>query len=401
MGSYQLIREKNKDPEQGNMQVQTEANNFIITSDGTKDNVNMELSFQKFTAGSCRLISLDIFRGLTVALMILVEYAGGIYPSVNHSPWNGLTLADFVMPFFLFIVGMSLGLAYKNLPCRPTATRKAIYRALKLFIIGLFLQGGYFHGFGNLTYGVDVQNIRIMGILQRIAISFLVAAMCEIWLQATNYKVNPGGQYSLLKRYHLQWAVTIIITVVYLSLFYGLYVPDWAYQMPTETLSVKCGVRGDTGPACNAVGMMDRKILGIRHLYMRPIYGRLKECSVNSPDYGPLPPDAPSWCQAQFDPEVLGAICEHCFGMHLNKALYSFSYMCVTAGAAGFLFTAVYVMVDLWGCTKYWTIVLKWMGTNALLIYVLVSCNILPVILQGFYWRRPENNILNGSNWST
>ncbi|KAK4340229.1 hypothetical protein RND71_041691 [Anisodus tanguticus] len=135
MGSYQLIREKNNDaqlmwePEHGNVQVQTEANNFsprieIITSDGTKDNDNVELAFQKFapsvtstgsTVGSGHLLSLDIFRRLTVALMIFVEYAGGIYPSVNHSPWNGITLADFVMPFFLFIVGVSLGLAYKNL----------------------------------------------------------------------------------------------------------------------------------------------------------------------------------------------------------------------------------------------------------------------------------------------
>lgn len=48
-------------------------------------------------------------------LMIIVDDAGGILPSINHSPWNGLTLADFVMPFFLFMVGVSLGLVYKVL----------------------------------------------------------------------------------------------------------------------------------------------------------------------------------------------------------------------------------------------------------------------------------------------
>ncbi|XP_016447995.1 uncharacterized protein LOC107773064 [Nicotiana tabacum] len=457
MGSYQLIREKNdarlsRDLEQGDMQVEAELRS--ITSDAQRDNNDhVELAAltspnlftntlpisgsSPKTSGDGRLVSLDVFRGITVALMIFVEYAGGLYPAVNHSPWNGLSLADFVMPFFLFIVGLSLGLAYKNLRCRLTATRKAIYRALKLFIIGLFLQGGYFHGLKNLTYGVDIENIRWMGILQRIAISFLVAAMCEIWLKGRdNSEVNSGK--SLLKKYHKQWAIAIIVTVVYLSLFYGLYVNDWEYQLPTDitkTFSVKCGVRGDTGPACNAVGMIDRKLFGIQHLYTRPIYGRLKECSVNSPDYGPLPLDAPSWCQAPFDPEgvlsslmaivtcfiglhyghiivhfknhkvriqqwlipsyclvLLGVICDY-FGMHLNKVLYSFSYMCVTAGAAGFLFTAVYVMVDVLGY-RCWTTVLKWMGTNALLIYVLVSCNILPVILQGFYWTQPENNIL-------
>ncbi|MED6185602.1 hypothetical protein PIB30_058740 [Stylosanthes scabra] len=69
------------------------------------------------------------------------------------------------------------------------------------------------------------------------------------------------------------------------------------------TVTVKCGVSGDTGPGCNAVGMIDRKILGIHHLYKKPIYARKHECSIDSPNYGPLPPDAPSWCQAPFDPE--------------------------------------------------------------------------------------------------
>ncbi|KAH9306606.1 hypothetical protein KI387_011010 [Taxus chinensis] len=87
-----------------------------------------------------RLKSLDIFRGLTVALMILVDDAGGALPAINHSPWDGVTLADFVMPFFLFIVGVALGLVYKNVPDKFAATRKAILRAIKLFILGVILQ---------------------------------------------------------------------------------------------------------------------------------------------------------------------------------------------------------------------------------------------------------------------
>lgn len=105
-------------------------------------------------------------------------------------------------------------------------------------------------------------------------------------------------------------------------------------------LKVKCGVRGNTGPACNAAGMIDRAVLGIQHLYRKPIYARTEvisifkklknlhslascilnlvlnvtslwqQCSINSPDNGPLPPDAPSWCQAPFDPEgILRFLC--------------------------------------------------------------------------------------------
>ncbi|KAK8982166.1 hypothetical protein V6N11_037341 [Hibiscus sabdariffa] len=60
-----------------------------------------------------RLLSLDVFRGLTVALMILVDDAGGVFPSINHAPWFGVTIADFVMPFFLFGVGVSISLVFK------------------------------------------------------------------------------------------------------------------------------------------------------------------------------------------------------------------------------------------------------------------------------------------------
>ncbi|XP_044462374.1 heparan-alpha-glucosaminide N-acetyltransferase-like [Mangifera indica] len=385
-----------------------------------------------------RLASLDVFRGLTVALMILVDDAGGVLPAINHSPWNGVTLADFVMPFFLFIVGVSLGLTYKNSSFSTVATRKAVSRALKLFVLGLFLQGGFFHGVNNLSYGVDIAKIRWMGILQRIAIAYLVAALCEIWLKGDD---RVSSVLSLWKKYRFQWAVSMMLTVTYLSLLYGLYVPDWQYENPSEIssapriISVKCGVRGDTGPACNAVGMVDQKILGIQHLYKKPIYLRTKQCSIHSPDYGPLPLDAPSWCRAPFDPEGLlssvmaivtcliglhyGHIIVHCkdhrdrmrnwvvlstsllalglaldlCGLHINKPLYTCSYMCLTAGAAGLLFAAIYFMVDVSGYRRI-TLVLEWIGLHALMIYILIACNLLPVVLQGFYWKRPENNIL-------
>ncbi|KAE8663740.1 U2 small nuclear ribonucleoprotein A' [Hibiscus syriacus] len=387
-----------------------------------------------------RLVSLDVFRGLTIALMILVDDVGGLLPAINHSPWNGLTLADYVMPFFLFIVGVSLGLTYKRVSCRVTATRKAILRALKLLILGLFLQGGFFHGIKNLTYGIDIDQMRLMGILQRIAIAYLVAALCEIWLKGDNHATS---QLALLRKYQFQWLAASVLAVIYISLLYGLYVPTWQYQIPDSTsssapkiLSVNCGVRGDTGPACNVIGMIDRKILGIQHLYRKPVFERTKQCSINSPDNGPLPFDAPTWCQAPFEPEgllssvmavvtclvglhyghmivhfkdhrdrirlwlipssaflVLGLALD-IFGMHINKALYTFSYMCVTAGAAGFLFAGIYLLVDIYGYRRMAS-VLEWMGKHALIIYILAACNIIPIIIQGFYWKQPQNNILS------
>nr|AGT16089.1 hypothetical protein SHCRBa_224_E06_F_260 [Saccharum hybrid cultivar R570] len=383
-----------------------------------------------------RLVSLDVFRGITVLLMIIVDDAGGFLPALNHSPWDGVTIADFVMPFFLFIVGVSLTLAYKRVPDKLEATKKAALRALKLFCLGLVLQGGFFHGVHSLTFGVDLTKIRLMGILQRIAIAYLLAAICEIWLKGDD-DVDSG--YGLLRRYRYQLFVGLVLSIAYTILLYGIYVPDWEYQISgpgsEKSFSVKCGVRGDTGPACNAVGMVDRTILGIDHLYRRPVYARTKECSINYPENGPLPPDAPSWCQAPFDPEGLlssvmaivtcliglqfGHIIIHFekhrgritnwlipsfsmlalaflidfVGMRMNKPLYTISYTLATAGAAGLLFAGIYALVDLYGFRKP-TIPMEWMGKHALMIYVLVACNILPMFIRGFYWRDPNNSLL-------
>lgn len=384
-----------------------------------------------------RLVSLDVFRGITVLLMIIVDDAGSFLPAMNHSPWDGVTTADFVMPFFLFIVGVALALAYKRVPDKWEATGKATLRALKLLFVGLVLQGGFFHGVRSLTFGVDVTEIRLMGILQRIAIAYLVTALCQIWLKGDD-DVESG--LDLIKRYRYQLLVGLLITITYTALLYGTYVPDWEYRISgpgsmEKTFSVTCGVRGDSGPGCNAVGMIDRKILGIQHLYGRPVYARSQQCSINSPQNGPLPPDAPSWCQAPFDPEGLlssvmaivtcliglqfGHIIVHFqehrerimhwlipsfsmlvlafaldfFGMRMNKSLYTVSYTLATAGMAGLLFAGIYALVDLYGYRRP-TIAMEWMGMHALMIFVLIACNILPMFIHGFYWRDPSNNLL-------
>ncbi|XP_062225541.1 uncharacterized protein LOC133924148 isoform X1 [Phragmites australis] len=385
-----------------------------------------------------RLVSLDVFRGITVLLMIIVDDAGAFLPAMNHSPWDGVTVADFVMPFFLFIVGVALALAYKRVPDKLDATKKAVLRALKLFCLGLVLQGGFFHGVRSLTFGVDLQQIRLMGILQRIAIAYLLTALCEIWLKGDE-DVDYG--FDLLKRYRYQLFVGSVVAITYMALLYGTYVPDWEYQTSgpgstAKSFFVKCGVRGDTNPGCNAVGMIDRKILGIQHLYGRPVYARSEQCSINSPQNGPLPPDAPSWCQAPFDPEgllssvmaivtcliglqyghiivhfqkhkerimnwlipsfsmlVLAFAMDFFAGMHMNKPLYTVSYTLATAGAAGLLFAGIYTLVDLYGYRRP-TVVMEWMGLHALMIFILIACNIVPIFIHGFYWREPKNNFL-------
>ncbi|XP_042044156.1 heparan-alpha-glucosaminide N-acetyltransferase-like isoform X3 [Salvia splendens] len=375
-----------------------------------------------------RLVSLDVFRGLTVALMILVDDAGGAFPSINHAPWFGLTLADFVMPFFLFGVGVSVSLVFKKVENRLEATKRVMERSIKLFLLGMILQGGYFHGRGDLTYGIDLEKIRIMGVLQRIAIGYMLASVLEIWL-VNNTAVNSA--ITFMKRYSYQIVAGILVGVIYMGLLYGLYVPDWNFDasslrmtqrvlLGANSQTVYCGIRGSLEPPCTAVGFIDRVIIGENHLYQRPVYRRTKECSVNSPDYGPPPPNSPAWCLAPFDPE--GILRYFCFlvrisafslhvmyfifpeiryyilfispGVPLSKPLYTLSYMFVTAGASGVLLTVIYFIVDT-RCIRKPTLLFQWMGMNALVVYALAACEIFPAAVQGVYWRSPENNLVD------
>lgn len=377
--------------------------------------------------------------------MILVDDTGGAFPLINHAPWFGVTLADFVMPFFLFIVGVCVALVFKKTTNKATATKKAIARALKLFLLGLLLQGGYFHGRDHLTYGVDIDYIRWLGILQRISIGYFFVTMLEIWLVSSMLVDSP---VSYVKKYYVEWIVAIVLTSIYVGLLFGLYVPNWEFAVPSsnstlssptygvEINSVQCGVRGSLGPPCNAVGLIDRILLGEKHLYQNPVYKRTKECSVNSPDYGPLPPNAPGWCLAPFDPEGLlsslmaaitcfaglhfGHIIVHfksraqrillwsmtssvlllcgvivkLVGMPFSKPLYTLSYMFLTTGVSGFLLTLIYYIIDIKQFRRPFML-LQWMGMNALIVYVLAASELFPAAIQGFYWRSPKNNLVD------
>src|ERR1044071_5878037 len=97
-------------------------------------------------APSKRLLSLDFFRGLTVAMMILVNNPGSwgnIYAPLEHAEWNGCTPTDLVFPFFLFIVGVAIAYAMGSKKADRSTHGKMILRALKraliLFGLGLFL----------------------------------------------------------------------------------------------------------------------------------------------------------------------------------------------------------------------------------------------------------------------
>ncbi len=141
-------------------------------------------------AAPSRLFSLDVFRGATIAAMILVNNPGNDFPyaPLEHSKWNGWTPTDLIFPFFLFIVGVSLSLSFRSRMRRGESIRTLLLHSLRrsaiIFLIGLFLNGfPFFH----------LSTWRVAGVLQRIAFAYLAAAVITLFSRARGIAIWIAG----------------------------------------------------------------------------------------------------------------------------------------------------------------------------------------------------------------
>ena len=187
-----------------------------------------------------RLIALDVFRGLTIALMFTVNNPGTwsfIYDPLEHAKWSGWTPTDFVFPFFLFTVGVSAWFSLKKY--QGGAPRdlyfKIIKRGMMIFLIGLGLN----LYLNNLT---TYQNLRIMGVLQRIGIAYMLGSIiCVSFSRRTVAMIAVG------------------ILFGYWGLMYFLSDPNYPFGLHDGTKFL--GVEG------NIVTKFDWFLLGKSHLY--------------------------------------------------------------------------------------------------------------------------------------
>ena len=143
-----------------------------------------------------RHVSVDVFRGMTIVAMILVNNPGKIqttYWPLQHAEWHGWTPTDLVFPFFLFIVGVAIVLALKGRvdggAPRGPLVGKIIRRSVILFGLGLFLNGYPFGIFGPRGFGEFLETWRIPGVLQRIAICYLVVSLLVLFCRVRTLKV--------------------------------------------------------------------------------------------------------------------------------------------------------------------------------------------------------------------
>ncbi|NVK25093.1 MAG: DUF5009 domain-containing protein [Gammaproteobacteria bacterium] len=139
-----------------------------------------------------RLLALDVFRGLTITAMVLVNNPGSwsyVYPPLLHAKWHGLTPTDLIFPFFVFIVGVSVAIvAHRNLKQgnnKLSVMKTASIRALKLFCLGLFLALFYYQVLNpNYSWLEErLLSIRVMGVLQRLALVFFFTMLIVMYLK--------------------------------------------------------------------------------------------------------------------------------------------------------------------------------------------------------------------------
>ncbi len=301
-----------------------------------------------------RLISLDVFRGLTVAGMVLVNNPGSwanIYWPLAHANWNGWTPTDLIFPFFLFIVGVSITLALgrriQNDESHTDNNRRSLYlkvarRSLIIFALGIFLNGfPYFH----------FNEIRFAGVLQRIAICYFCAAI--IFLR-TSLKTQIIITVCLLLGY---WLVMTLIPAP------GFRRADYSQEGSIATFIDRIvlgrhiwsqGKIYDPEGLLSTLPAIATTLLGVITGHWlrtnRPAYEKVAKLLIAGVCCLTV-----GWCWNLFFP--------------INKSLWTSSYVLFTAGLALQFFAVLYWLIDL---RKYrrWTKPFEVLGVNAIVLFV-------------------------------
>ncbi|KAL0237906.1 hypothetical protein GEMRC1_012380 [Eukaryota sp. GEM-RC1] len=326
------------------------------------DNQSLLLDKPTKPTSKNRLLALDVFRGITLFMMCNVNNQIGpqVFPQLEHADWNGLTLTDLVFPFFIFAMGMAFRLVCEKQSSMPMT--KVLKRSSLLFFWGLV---PIFYS-RVLSHSDDIfSQMRIMGVLQRIALTyFLISSL---------YVLLP-------KSWFLQSLLVITLSVIYLMFMLLAPVPG-------------CG-SGVLTPECNFSGYLDRLILGRDHIYRQGhfdpegLFGTLSSLStaflgvILADRYLKSSKKLVCFSVFSFICLISGYIL-HLFVIPVNKSLWTTSYSLVSAGFAGFFFLFLFIVIDMWKVQSVFA-PFKAMGSNSLIIFV--GSGILVISLLNLYW---------------
>jgi predicted acyltransferase len=341
---------------------------------GTPRDTDASRAPRQEVAARERLLALDVFRGATVAGMLLVNNPGSwgaVYPPLLHAPWNGWTPTDLVFPFFLFIVGITTHLSLGARRARGASdgelVRKILSRGALIFLFGLFLSAFPFFTWGSVDGIADpslldrvvhrFQHLRVMGVLQRIAVAYVIGALLTL---RTSLRQQIVIAATLLYGY---WALMTLVPVPDSGTLGGLL------------LSSRDG---------NFAAWLDRLVIGTDHLWSGGGYRWDPEGLLSSiPAAGTvvLGVFAGRWIGAQRPlleriaalfaagaaAMALGLMWSWVFP--INKSLWTSSYTLFTAGMAATVIALCLWVIDERRITR-WTKFFVAYGVNPMIAFV-------------------------------
>ncbi len=326
-----------------------------------------------------RFYSLDVFRGATVALMILVNNAGNwahIYAPFGHAKWHGATPTDLVFPFFLFAVGNAMAFVMPKLQAAGQAAflKKVFKRTLLIFAIGLFLNWSPFVRWSGdslvVKHWVDPNDpdsgIRILGVLQRIALSYFFASL-----------------------------------IVYYFKLRGAFVAGFILLIAYWMLCLMLGTPGDPYSMDGYIGTaVDKAILGVAHMYKGegvPFDPEGLLSTVTSIVQVLFGYFAGHYIQAKgktyemlsnlFVAGALLVFTGLCWDLvfPINKKIWTSSYVLYTSGLAITVLSIMIYLIEFRQAKGAWSRFFDVFGKNPLFIFVLSG--FLPRLLALFRWQ--------------
>lgn len=302
-----------------------------------------------------RLLALDVFRGLTVAGMLLVNNPGtwsAIYPPLQHAAWHGWTPTDVIFPFFLFIVGVTTHLSLTARRARGDSdaalTRQVLRRGLLIILCGLLLASFPWVPLTRIT------EVRLPGVLQRIGLAYLAGGLLTL---RTTARQQAWIAVALLLGY---WALMTLVPVP----GYGL------------------GPHNLDDPSASLAAWLDRTVFG-SHLWRSSKTWDPEGLLSTLPAIGTvlLGVFAGRWLdtrrplaerlQALFGAGsllmVAGLIWN--WGFPINKSLWTSSYVLFTGGMAAVSLATCTWVIDVLGITR-WTAPFRWYGMNPMIAFL-------------------------------
>jgi predicted acyltransferase len=321
-----------------------------------------------------RLLALDVFRGMTVAGMLLVNNPGtwsAIYPPLEHAKWHGWTPTDLIFPFFLFIVGITTELSLRARRARgddeSAIVRQIFKRAGLIFLFGLILAAFPFYTWAAIAENPTpsfldrvvhrFEHLRVLGVLQRIALAYLCGALLTL---RTNWRQQLAILAILLFGY---WALMTLVPVPDTGVP-GRFVLD----KPDQLLSA----------------WLDRTVLGVDHLWSGSKTWDPEGLLSTVPAIGTmmLGTFAGRWIGAQERPLserlaglfavgallMMAGLVWH-WGFPINKSIWSSSYVVFTAGMGAVSLATCLWLIDVCQLRR-WTFPFVVYGMNPMLAFL-------------------------------